>query len=320
MYTALSYHYIRPENDPYPKILGSSETGFKAQLAAFRNEFEYIGTQEARACAGGKDLATKKPGLLLTFDDGLADHLPAARILNDRGIKGLFFIPTCILEDNLPPNPTIIHYTLAIHRIGGLLEAYRSALAAYELPLEEHNITYTPGSEDPWAAIKKIKEKFHYAFPHEMTRKLLLHIYENLLLKNDPEILHKMHLSKEATREIVSLGHSLGVHTRTHVSVGASALSDEAFKREMVEPRMFLEKEFATEVVSFSYPFGDARDCLSTAEVLKRTHAYELGFTITPHANTKDTAPLELGRYMPHSKDTPESILVKLNEMVMSVK
>ena len=71
----------------------------------------------------------------------------------------------------------------------------------------------------------------------------------------------------------------------------------------MIQPKEKLEKRFKTKVISFSYPFGQTNDCLSTQNLLEKTNTYKIAFTVNPKVNSISTPPLELGRYELYSTD-----------------
>ena len=78
----------------------------------------------------------------------------------------------------------------------------------------------------------------------------------------------------------------------------------------------YFEEEFHTNVDSFSYPFGEKKDCLSSMRLLKKTNDYKLAFTVEETMNSFNSSPLELGRYQPHSKDNAEIIKKKIHEII----
>ncbi|MFA6416209.1 MAG: polysaccharide deacetylase family protein [Candidatus Paceibacterota bacterium] len=261
-YLSLCYHYIRPSKnqDPYPKLLGITESEFRDHLKMLKERYHFLSLEEVDNYSSSSfDPETSRLGMHITFDDGLADHLIAARILAEENIRGTFFIPTCIFEDKTPANPIIIHYALAIYRIEGFIKAYREALIRLGLDIKKNNILWSGKKDDAWKTIKLIKEKFKYDFPYKTGRGILLDIYKNLLKKNDPEILKKMHLTSDAVREIITLGHSIGAHSRSHISVAATKLSASEFEKEINEPQEFLAKTFKIPVISMSYPFGEKK-------------------------------------------------------------
>lgn len=317
-YLSLCYHYIRPSQteDRFPKILGSTEDDFRAHLGMLKNKFQIISLDEARQFSRGNfSFPTGKYGLLLTFDDGLSDHYRVAEILAEEGLRGAFFIPTCVLQDRLPANPTIIHYAIAIYRIDGFLKAYREALEHMHMPVGEYDIRFEKGKDDPWKKIAEIKAAFKYKFAHPVARDILLTVYGQLLEKGTHGVMQLMHLEEEQVRSILAMGHAVGAHSHTHLSVGAQELSEENFIREIITPRRYLEETFSVPVYAMSYPFGTAEDCLPAGELIQKTREYDLAFTTEMIINKENTPPLALGRYKPMSTDTPE----KLQEVLVSI-
>ncbi len=313
-YYALCYHYIRPETpgDVFSKLLGNSIGEFRRHLDALSRSYRFIGLEEAHSFSYGKSSIRGRRGMLITFDDGLADHWTAAQILAERGIRGTFFVPTCIIKDKLPANPTIIHYVLAYRRIGGFLAAYRDALEEYGLPRDRYGIVFAAERDDPWKTIAAIKTMLKYMMPPADARRVLLHIYRNTLEKDFPDALALMHLTEAQIRSMAAMGHSFGIHSHSHVSVAHNRFDGVLVAAEVIEPRRWLEAALGTPVLAFSYPFGEKKDCLAEAELVKKTKEYQLAFTVEKILNTRRVSPFELGRYMPQSTDTDKNLLAAL--------
>ena len=241
---SLCYHYIRPKKsmDKFQKLLGTSEEEFHKHAKMLQENFQVISLQDAKKICEGKLSLGGKYGMLITFDDGLSDHYLAAKILNQYDIKATFFIPTGILEDQLPATPNIIHYCLADFGINSFLDIFNKALSFYQLKSDNFDLIFDKGNDEPWNIIKQIKLIFKYKLGYINSRKIALYIYENLLLPKYPDILNIMHLKENQIKEMLEMGHSIGVHTRSHVSVASSNLSVDNFNKEIVYPKKFLEK------------------------------------------------------------------------------
>ena len=309
-YVGLCYHYIRPpkDQDPFPRLLGTRREAFLQQLAMLKRHYEVLSPGDAqRFSYADFQLGPDRAGVLLTFDDALSDHYEAARLLAEQGIKALFFLPTCVLQDRLPANPTVIHYGIAAFGLEAFLGFYRAALEEHRLPLDQHDVRFERGS-DPWQAIAGLKTMVRYRLKPGQARAVLLHIYQQALVREYPDALARMHLSPEQVREILRMGHAIGVHSHSHVSVAGSALDEEQFTAEVVAPRRYLEETFGVPVNALSYPFGGKADCLTWESLIRRTRDYELAFTVEQILNTKETSPFELGRYMPVSTDTEAAL------------
>ena len=314
-YVGLCYHYLRQNKDldKFPRILGTNITEFKNQLSMLEKNYEFISLDHISSLSGKKtNFHKKSPKILLTFDDGLSDHYTAAKILTELNISGIFFIPTCIIEDKLPANPIIIHYTLAIFGIENFLKEYKKNLEILELDSKLLDIPYSKNDDNVWDVINKIKSIFKYQLGYKNSRTILLNIYKNLLCKKYKNPLEIMHLNENQIKEMIEMGHYLGAHTHSHISVAATELSSKDFIKEIIHPKNYLEKKFNTKVNSFSYPFGGKNDCLLTSELLKKTNEYNVAFTVEEIINTKITPPHALGRYQLTSTDNS----LKLNNTI----
>jgi peptidoglycan/xylan/chitin deacetylase (PgdA/CDA1 family) len=317
-YLSLCYHYIRPdENDPFPRVLGTKISEFENQIKMLKKNFQLISLDDVLNFSYKKSkLSNEKHGMLITFDDGLYDHFDAAKILYTNGVKGTFFIPTCILKEKLPANPMIIHYSIALCGLQNFLDTFRNALKHFELSESNFNVSYDNQKDNIWKKIDEIKSVFKYKLDYKKSRKILLYIYENLLLSNFPDILKKIHLQKDQIKEIIEMGHTIGVHTHTHISVAATTLSKNDFYNEIILPKKYLEKEFNIPVYSFSYPFGERKDYLSSMKLLDKTKEYKLAFTVEEIINFDNTSPLEIGRYQPHSNDNVKTLENTLSNII----
>ncbi len=319
-YLSLCYHYIRDEKntDSFPRILGTSVNEFKKHIEMFSKHFKLITPSDAISFSyGDYNFKENQTGLLLTFDDGLSDHYIAAKILAKYGIKAIFFIPTCILKDNLPPNPTIIHYCIAKFGLIKFLIKLKLSLEKNLNDPQNHIIEFVKGKDDVSNTINKIKNLFKYELDRKHSRIILIDIYENMFHNIFENAMEIMHLTKVQISEMLEMGHSIGTHTHTHISVGSSKLTDEEFNYEIIQPKHYLETSFGTKIDFFSYPFGGITDCLSSKELITKTNSYKLAFTVEEILNTKSTSSYELGRYMPMSHDSSELLYKKMNNIII---
>ncbi len=315
-FLTVCYHYIRPAvNDPFPRLLGTREDVFREHVQALQNAFQVISLPEAIEFFNGNATFKKdRPGLLFTFDDGLSDHYRAAQILAEHDIKATFFVPTCILVDGLPINPVIVHYCLAHYGIGAFLGAYEGALEEYSITVED-SLIFRKNIDDPMETIGKIKKMFKYTLQPADSRNVLLHIYRNLFERDFPEAMKIIHVTPGHIQEMLDMGHSIGSHTHSHPSIASSSLSDEDFKKEVLYPREYLERKFGTRVRAFSYPFGEKQDYSGSDELVHKSGAYELAFTVDRFLNTAFVSRSRLGRYSVYSMDSTEKLISDLRAL-----
>lgn len=315
-FVSLCYHYIRPQvADPYPRLLGTRKDDFVAHIKELRGQFRPVAPREIGV---HEEMVPSdaKCGLLFTFDDGLADHLVAGEVLAEEGLRGLFFIPTCILADGLPANPIVIHFATAIYGVNRFLHAYREALEANGLLVEQYDVPYIRGASNPWEAIRLVKQRTKYDLGYRNARVVLMGVYRELLQAGDPQILSEMHLDASGIRKLLDMGHDIGTHSHTHLSVAASDLQEDEFETEIVQPRRYLEETFGVRVASMSYPFGGQNDCYTETELRPSESGYEYAFTVERKLNTPQTSRYALGRYMPTSADSTDSIASMLARMI----
>ena len=314
----LCYHYLRlnKQSDPFPRILGTNIDEFQNHLSMLQKNYQLISLEDASNLSyGGISFHKKNLGILITFDDGLADHYTAAKILSELNISAIFFIPTCILEEKLPANPTIIHYTIAVFGIEKFLKEFREILVNNKLDKKLFDVQYSKDKDNVLDIISKIKSTFKYKLGYYDSRKILLDIYKNLFSSEYKNMLSTIHLTESQIREMLEMGHYVGTHTYSHISVAATELNSDDFIKEIVSPKNYLEQKFNTKVNSFSYPFGGKNDCLSSSELIKKTSEYNLAFTVEEILNTRNTSPYQLGRYQINSSDTS----FKLNSIIQNI-
>ena len=92
--TIVMYHYVRElERTRYPAIKGRRTSEFRAQLAWLRRHHTPVTMAEVvHASRSGDPLPPR--AVLLTFDDGYADHYTNVfPLLFDAGVQGAFFPP-----------------------------------------------------------------------------------------------------------------------------------------------------------------------------------------------------------------------------------
>ena len=314
----LCYHYLRlnKQSDPFPRILGTNIDEFQNHLSMLQKNYHVISLKDALSISTGGDGFNKKnTGILITFDDGLSDHYTAAKILSELNISAIFFIPTCILEEKLPASPIIIHYTIAVFGIEKFLKEFREILVNNKLDKKLFDIQYSKDKDNVLDIISKIKSTFKYKLGYCNSRKILLDIYKNLFSSEYKNMLSTIHLTESQIREMLEMGHHVGTHTYSHISVAATELNSDDFIKEIISPKNYLEQKFNTKVNSFSYPFGGKNDCLSSSELIKKTSEYNLAFTVEEILNTRNTSPYQLGRYQINSSDTS----FKLNSIIQNI-
>src|SRR5690554_711940 len=112
--TIVAYHYVRDlARSRFPALRGLPVERFREQLGYFRQHYNLIrGDDLLAAVAEGAPLPPR--ALLLTFDDGYADHFTHVwPILDDLGLSGCFFPPARPLLEATVLDVNKLHFVLA---------------------------------------------------------------------------------------------------------------------------------------------------------------------------------------------------------------
>jgi len=185
----------------------------------------------------------------ITFDDGYADNLVAARTLHRHGLSATFFITAGCMTGGEPFWPAEIRALVSLLREPVL------QLTSDGLPIE------VPVGDvlDRRLAVKTLTRLFKTAtIPvREALREQLRTAAGNPLM---PECM----LRWEDLAEMQRLGMTIGAHTLTHPNLPSAGL--EAATLEIEGSKGRLERELGEPVTLFSYPNGGA-DCYVTPEL-----------------------------------------------------
>ena len=238
----LRYHAIcGPEGYGYadPQICITPEN-FERHVAYLSNAYSIMRLEEAatRLAAGE---ALPRNAVAITFDDGYADNLGAARILAKYDATATFYITAGCLTGGQPFWPAEIRHLVSDVRASRIrLEASGVVL---ELPLESER--------DRGAAVKALTKAFKSNLipVREELRSQLRRLASNPTL---PRIM----LTWDEVREMHRLGMTIGSHTMTHPNLPSAG--PDAARAELTASRHRLEQETQAPVTMFSYPNGGA--------------------------------------------------------------
>jgi peptidoglycan/xylan/chitin deacetylase (PgdA/CDA1 family) len=287
----IMYHYIRNKNKsfPYSNILEKND--YNKHLKKFSKTGLINSYQE---------IFIHNSKYLLTFDDGLKDHIYAAEILKKYSSVGLFFIPTLPLKNNTILD---VHKT---HLIVGKVNGFE-AVNELEKYLNKNNINnyYNQKEKLKYHAVykkhndefykKKFKKIMNYYGNLELKHKILNY----LLRKFEINIKCKdYYLSKKEIKYLSSLGMIIGSHSESH-----TLLSRLNYKRQFNEinsSKIFLEKIINKNIDIFCYPYGRKISYnFDTLKILKKLK-FKLAYSVESRdIGAKDIKyhPYELPRY-----------------------
>ena len=225
----LTYHGISP--------LGVDPIEFEKQLKYISSHFECYWVSEIPKLLTNKK--SKKPSLIITFDDGFKNHfIKAMPLLEKYNIKATFYIPIDLAENQS---------FLWNHEIRCLL-----------MMIEEGDLPKEIG-------IIKDKQKKYFEIGRYIESLKKLNINERSSIQNDLRkklknanfsdwMMNEYQLmTVEDVRKVSDL-IEIGSHTLTHPIL--TTISDELLVKEIQESRYKLEKITGKQILSFCYPNG----------------------------------------------------------------
>lgn len=190
----------------------------------------------------------------LTFDDGYADNLPAARVLNQYGVSATFYITAGCLSGEAPFWPSEIRQLVA-----------RLKAPAIDLRVSGRTMVIPCASEaERRTAIRTLARLFKSS-----TIPVREALREQVREQAGGDAVGSAMLTWDELREMHRLGMTIGAHTVTHPNLPSAGPIDAW--QEISGSRARLEREIGSPVTMFSYPNGGAERYM-TAEIAGLVH------------------------------------------------
>jgi peptidoglycan/xylan/chitin deacetylase (PgdA/CDA1 family) len=251
----LRYHAIcGPEGYSYadPQICITPDN-FARHVAYLAAAYSVISLEE-----GVRRLTTGAPlppnAVAITFDDGYADNLAAARTLARHGVNATFFITAGCLSGGQPFWPSELRNLINRIPAGEVV----LSLGSVDVRLD---LTSAEGRARALRTLTKACKS--QTLPVRDTLRAKLRALATPA--DEPRVM----LEWDEVREMHALGMTIGSHTMTHANLPSAGL--EAATSELVESRVRLEREIGAPITLFSYPNGGA-ECYVTPDLQRAVH------------------------------------------------
>jgi peptidoglycan/xylan/chitin deacetylase (PgdA/CDA1 family) len=250
-----------------------------------------------------KFIADSPKSVVLTFDDGLIDHLHVAHLLTDLGItRATFYIPTLQLTKS---SILAVHKAHLIRsRFGGAsLELLHRACTDIGLFIDSHvgydaeRALFAKSYSDQIDNddTKEFKRLINYYGSIGMRDQILDKIMElGGLLSSSLDL----YLTPNQIQEIHSLGFEIGSHGSSHTLL--SRLSADQQFREITSSKLLLEQIIGSKLSSFCYPYGGKMSYNETTISILKQAGFKCAVSVeNKEINTEGLiyAPYELPRY-----------------------
>lgn len=293
----VNYHYIREPNvHPHPGIHPISMPAFANQVDKLLENLYPASPDEVALYAAGED-CLPGPSFFLTFDDGMIDHIHAAReVLNPRGLRGAFFVCSRPLREQKAISTHRLHWLRATTEPAAFRDDFVARLSGDFLLLENDPELARAASENnkydkPEIARLKYLINFHlpYNLVDEITGQMLVErgVEEAAFCRD-------LYMGPNDLQELERDGHRIGSHGHSHRPM--SRMTADELAHDVEQNLSCLSAIVAQPIDWLAYPWGSDWAIPENADDLCRAHGFELAITLKRAWNNGDQSAFLLNR------------------------
>ena len=294
------YHYVRDlKHSRYPEIKGMQVEDFRTQVAFLKDNFNIVTMEQVMDAVEHKcDLPEN--AMLLTFDDGYADHYDYAfPILEDMGIQGSFFIPgkTFVTHQLLDVNK--IHYILASADINKLILDVLDRMNHYrgiEFDYPDNDVLlrdYAVANRFDCKETIFVKRMLQTVLPEKLRNTISSELFEKYVGVSENQLAYELYMTEDQIKTMRRHGMFIGLHGYDHYWLGN--LSNDEMKKDISSALDALDQFIDRKRWVMNFPYGNY-----SQEVLEyiRSQGAVVGLaTKVGIANLDEENPLTLPRF-----------------------
>lgn len=271
--TLVTYHYVRPlAGSRFPALKALDLKAFEAQLDYLERHYQFVAMDSVIALFNGEPVDLPPNPVLLTFDDGYADHFRFVfPRLVDRGIPGAFFPAAVTAIDREILDSNRIHFVLAaIGKPDPLIEMIEAAVEAgrhsHQLrTVEQYRSELMTKSRFDEPRTAYAKRMLQFALPDDLRREIADAAFRQFVSADVSSFAEELYMNAAELRIMRANGMHIGLHGDRHVWLGR--LSREAQVEEIAGSFRLLEALGSQRSrFSFCFPYGNYND--DTLQVL----------------------------------------------------
>lgn len=288
----MAYHYVRPiTGSQFPSLKALDVDDFRHQLEYFRRYYTFVGMDDiVGALDDGRPLPARP--LLLTFDDGYADHYTYVwPTLLALGVTAAFY-PTAestygrgLLAVNK------IHFVLAAaNDHEALVQIIEAAIRDFDArgggsTVAEYRSRYWQANRFDAEPTLYCKQLLQHALPDGLRQTVLDDLFQRFVTSDPAGFAADLYLNAHQIREMRASGMHIGGHGGTHRWL--DRLSRDEQRAEIDESIRLLEVTGMTpsDTFTFCYPYGGYNDV--TLDLLRERRC-RAAVTVRPDLATSD--------------------------------
>jgi peptidoglycan/xylan/chitin deacetylase (PgdA/CDA1 family) len=273
------YHYVRDDARVHARTVAE----FEAELDHVARQYECVSLADVERRAWPVDAC------LLTFDDGLSEHLgTVAPALERRGLTGVFCVPGLPLGERRALDVQKTQFLLAESPDHAALAASMLELAQVD-DEDTFRSRNTPEHRFDPAETVFVKRALQDGLPEPQRAEILDRLFREVVTDDEHAFVDEVYLSPDGCRELLRRGHEVIAHGYSHRRLGL--LSEDEQRRDVAASRRVIDELGGH--WAFCYPYG-SRDA-TTLEVLSASGC-PVALTTDPRRATRDDSSLELPR------------------------
>jgi len=300
----VNYHYIRDPgqfavgDEDEARIPGIHPLGtrdFADQIAWLSDHFHMASPAEAKAHVLGQ-ATLPGPSVVVTFDDGLVDHAIVAGVLGAAGIRGVFFVTSRPLVEQVPLAVHKVHWLRATTPPDDFREEFNGLVPAdWAEPRHSNQDAETAAKIYPYdsPADGMLKYRINFRLPHDVMDAVTTAMMESRGISL-ADFCQSTYLDAGGVRSLQNAGHLVACHGHSHIPF--SRLDPDELATDINTNLDCLAGILAARPRWVSYPYGRDWAVPDDTGAFCRQFGFEIALTLKAGWNGPGADPTRLNR------------------------
>jgi len=226
--TLVTYHYVRPlAGSQFPTLKALDLRAFEAQLDYLGRHYQFVSMESVIALFNGERVDLPPNPVVLTFDDGYADHFRYVfPRLFDRRIPGAFYPAAATAIDRQILDSNRVHFVLAaiadpdvlIEMIEAGIEAGRDAHQLWTI--EQYRDEFMTASRFDQPRVAYAKRMLQFVLPDRLRHSIADAAFQRFVTKDQSGFAEELYMGAAELRTMRGNGMHIGLHGDKHVWLG----------------------------------------------------------------------------------------------------